>query len=892
MKAGIAVWVALACSAGMAIGVAGADPPRAPRYGARTLSLDGPVPASRHGGLRQPEAVHQFAEKPTIERRGGQWVITFAGKDDCDATVAVLDGDGRVIRHLASGVLGGNAPPPFQRNAPVQRLQWDGKDDFDRPVPAGARLRVSLGLRPEFSRMLCAAPQGVASRGPVGMAVDRHGVLYIEEGDLWVGALGSACVIQVLTVKAFGHEGNYIRTLVPFRADCPPHRLTEVQFITTVDGRRIPLSRPSNHRPYSGFTRGAPGTARHLPVITADGRLIFPCGKDALSGARRLIGIGTDGSAPKDPYEGPPLQPGASVGANLFLALSPDEKYLYFAGAYSKRNRKHVACHAVYRVKLDDREPAKPFLGKEFEPGDTEGRFNDPRGVAVDAGGRIYVGDYMNDRVQVFDAKGRFLKALEVVGPEQVRVHPKTHAVYVLSVRDRGKRDSYTPGLTWDVYQDKSVIKFGAWSDWTEKARIDLPRRKSHMHDAGPILVLDASRPEPVLWIANVGRQLPDDMLWRVIDRGDRLERTAHQVRRLNRHAYSSPPLAADRRHNALYAFGTPEGAVKIDPTGGRPEKLVLAGEPGEAALKIVGAAAVGPEGMIYVRSAEILEKRERIWHIRRFNRDGRLVPFKDAGESIATNGKQAGTPFNEQATPFAVGPDGRLYVVGAYSRTGRNCRLDLYEPEGKLAQAGFIAMTRSGGCVRINVQGQLYAADTVRPRDRPFPEFYASDPRGHLGKWYGTVFRYEPNGGGLVSAAPSEATHLAGGIFSRLRPVRVKGAMWGFYGLSPMPLQTGCQCVMADFDADDWGRVWVPDAPGYCVAVLDSAGNLVTRFGAYGNRDAAGAGSAVPVPPIPLWSPERVAALDNDAFVVDALNCRIVQVRLTYAAVEELPIP
>ena len=98
MKTGIAALVALACSTGTAIGAAGAELPPAPRHGARTLALDGPVPASRRGGLRQPQPVQQFAEKPKIQRQGDRWVITFAGKGDCDATVAVLDRNGRVIR--------------------------------------------------------------------------------------------------------------------------------------------------------------------------------------------------------------------------------------------------------------------------------------------------------------------------------------------------------------------------------------------------------------------------------------------------------------------------------------------------------------------------------------------------------------------------------------------------------------------------------------------------------------------------------------------------------------------------------------------------------------------------------------------------------------------------
>jgi hypothetical protein len=500
----------------------------------------------------------------------------------------------------------------------------------------------------------------------------------------------------------------------------------------------------------------------------------------------------------------------------------------------------------------------------------------------------------MNDRIQVFDAEGKFLKAVAVVGPEQVKVHPQTGTMYVLSVRDRGKTTNYGSQATWEVYEDKSVVKYASLDDWAVVTQIDLPKRRRYMHDAAPILVLDSGRDTPILWIANVGHQHVEDVLWKVADRGGKLDKIAHKIPRFNRHAAVNPPLAADRQNNEAYAFNTPAGHVKIDAASREAKKLELVGEAGKTALNIVGAASVGPEGMLYIRSAKMLEKNERLWYVRRFNRKGELVPFAKAGEAVETNGKRAGTPWNEQATPFAVGPDGKMYVVGAYSREvadGRNCRMDVYDADGGLLTPNFISMTRSGGCVRIDAQGRLYVADTVRPKAQPFPNVYPADPRGHLAKWYGTVFRFDPNGGGLVEAENANASYLAGGMHSPLKPANIKGATWGFYGLSPMPLQTGCQCTMADFDADDFGRIWVPDAPGYCVAVLDAAGNLITRFGAYGNRDAAGPGSAVPIPPIPLWSPERVAALDYDVFVADTLGCRIVQVRLTYAAEETVGV-
>ena len=301
-----------------------------------------------------------------------------------------------------------------------------------------------------------------------------------------------------------------------------------------------------------------------------------------------------------------------------------------------------------------------------------------------------------------------------------------------------------------------------------------------------------------------------------------------------------------------------------------------------------------GPDGLIYYRSGISLPNVERIWRIRRFDRDGKLVPFEKAGEYIECNANRAHTAFNMQASPFDVGPDGKIYVVSAASRENRDVYVDVYGSDGALVKPKFIAMTKSGGCFRIDSSGRMYASDTIRPKELSMPEVYSSDPFGDLARWYGTVCRYGNEGGGLFPAKDADATHVAGGMaMKRLQPVEMKGILWSYHGLAPMPLKTGCQCVTTHvrFDADDWGRVWVPDAPGFCVAAVDSAGNVITRFGAYGNMDATGAGGAVPEPPIPLWYPNKTAALDGDVFVHDMLAARIVQVRLTYAAEETVKI-
>ena len=64
--------------------------------------------------------------------------------------------------------------------------------------------------------------------------------------------------------------------------------------------------------------------------------------------------------------------------------------------------------------------------------GDGDGEFHRPTGVAVDKDGVIYVTDYKNDRLQVFDAEGNFVTkllgeaTLSTWGRERVIIDPIT----------------------------------------------------------------------------------------------------------------------------------------------------------------------------------------------------------------------------------------------------------------------------------------------------------------------------------------------------------------------------------------------------------------------------------------------------------------------------------
>ena len=60
-----------------------------------------------------------------------------------------------MVRHLAAGLLGPNAPEPFRKNALDQELVWDGRDDTGKPAGGGPfRFRVRLGSQARLEKYL------------------------------------------------------------------------------------------------------------------------------------------------------------------------------------------------------------------------------------------------------------------------------------------------------------------------------------------------------------------------------------------------------------------------------------------------------------------------------------------------------------------------------------------------------------------------------------------------------------------------------------------------------------------------------------------------------------------------------------------------------------------
>ncbi len=106
-----------------------------------------------------------------------------------------------------------------------------------------------------------------------------------------------------------------------------------------------------------------------------------------LTGAGRpLLEVGTRGVAGND---------ASHFALPTDVAVLPDGSF-YVSDGYGNAR--------VARFAADGR-----FLGEFGARGEGPGQFDLPHGIALDAGGRVYVADRGNSRIQVFDAGGRFL---------------------------------------------------------------------------------------------------------------------------------------------------------------------------------------------------------------------------------------------------------------------------------------------------------------------------------------------------------------------------------------------------------------------------------------------------------------------------------------------------
>ena len=306
-----------------------------------------------------------FKTPPTAARVGTQVRITFAVAAPTDVEVAIVNAKGEIVRHLVAGAIGGtNSPPEPLKSGLIQTVEWDGKDDAGQPATGGPfKARVRAGMRLRLDGFLLENP---ASSGPIAsLAIGPKGSVYVFHRDATDAHWGSQ------KIKILNRDGTHQRAIMPFPADMAPERLKPLGVLQTEQGDLVPrihdLLRLNFYSDYADPFWRSPA---QCPVVDSRGRVHW------LVMGPAVASLDADGGVPYESLVGPRLLPdikGLTMASQWFyahsrpgLALSSDEKFLYFAGLTignpKKEPIKSVPC--VFRVPLDNRGPAEVFLGK------------------------------------------------------------------------------------------------------------------------------------------------------------------------------------------------------------------------------------------------------------------------------------------------------------------------------------------------------------------------------------------------------------------------------------------------------------------------------------------------------------------------------------------------
>lgn len=838
--------------------------------------------------------VFAFTAEPTVTRQADAVAIAFEAKDFCDATVAIENADGKIIRHLACGVLGDKAPAPFKKGSLKQELVWDGKDDAGRYIDTqrDCVVRVSLGLKPRFERTLFWSPyKRLGFKYPV-LAAGPEGV-YVGESD------------GVDHIRLFDHNGTYLRSVYPF----PRASLDKIQGLPkhnfAIDNQERPLkqgyvqgtlltigSDEYNHDAISALaaTQGKlAATMLKLDRLTPEGT----SGGLNLTGPKTSLPIARDAGGFGHPEDN--VTPRSA-------AFSPDGKYVYLAGYQFGGWRQRSWLNVVMRAEYGTDADPSVFLGT-LEPGETNGtgdpgKFRVVSSVDCDAQGRVYVGDYMNNRVQIFSADGKFLKAIETTHPAQVCVHKKTGEVFVFSwllvnrLVTNGE-ERFPPKLS----------HFGAFDDPKKIAEYDLPMEGynptaawNFIGGAEHRMTLDSWAEKPTFWLVNGnagGITQSDDGSFRELidgwekggvqifeEAGGKLVPKKRFVDEAKKDAARIKPpilwrqrLYVNPKNGHVYVAEGDCGVMKavnqlieIDPETGKQNFVELP----------LGAEDLcfDQEGLAYLRTDTV---------VARFNADTWKEVAWDYGEDFDQHSYGMGargaklvcalqTPghrsFNFwQLGGIAISPKGHLIVTtcnGAYLGDkpgwqrgeahfnyegkayrpalypGRQCwgEIHIFDRKGKMLLEDAVPGMGHLNGIGIDADDNVYMLSAAKRliEGKPFDQKLPRDASGTVLKVPAGKAKVLSDGSNMVPVPMDETTKPKRGMdLTGYTTGWVENAEW-FYGNAGFSTPGACICWNCRFSLDYFRRSFVPEPLTFSVAILDASGNVIERIGRYGN--------------------------------------------------------
>jgi hypothetical protein len=848
----------------------------------------------------------KFSAKPAATKTGDKVKISFTTSAPTDVEVSILDAKGKVVRHLAAGVLGGKTPPPKSLKAGLsQNLEWDGKNDLGEKATGGPfKIRVRLGLRAELDDFLAEDREWIGQL--TGLATDPKGRLYVYSSLVTVHRGYSRCL------QVFSRDGKYVKTIMPMPADRPKEKLTGFN-VTYRRKARIVLDVPGEHfyprNHFGTWPEFYPGRMGELiPFVREDGILTI------VNNGTSIGRLTVDGEcAEKDFWRG--LHSGAlpkwrSIRGAKSALPSPDGKFMYLSGfaAIDSKTKKHSEKWPrgrIYRMSLESGKKLEKWIdladGEKPAIAGAAGFDHEGNFMCYNGGtGKIHALDKTGKELGKFDALTELLG--KPTGPRRIFCHRKTGEIYVSYIRQKGPRNR-------DAYiVHRKIIKYAPWKKGGKKIWEHKPPNSPRAYHVGGIehTALDDSADPAILWIGGTSKAVRGrSYIYRMEDKGDKLVETGDLIdlcrsglivkSRMAVHPETDTVMFNDGYNNVGAINGLTGEKVKLPFKGG-----VDMG--------------VGLDGKWYVQTGMGYSG-----PIRRFDKDLKPIPVpgRTAGKKQPATNTMCSVYGRMGAGYCTVGLTadgrGRLYTMQFY--TWAKYAVGIIGPDGKPEDPGRLKddpamkkcprfksavvapIGRSPGGVQVDFQNNVYVGVKILPADYKAPKGFEHARTGY-NAMTGTIIKFGPEGGMISGSTKGKIPDGATSVDHRwgfMSPVNYKGYVSGVLKMYPGlgcvsgGFGDGCMCRQPMFQVDGWGRIFYTSAATCSVKIVDNQGNLIQEFGHYGNIDSRGPGekSLVKKPAIPFGWPQAVGVSNTKIYVADAVNRRIVRLKKVYAAAE-----